>query len=104
MHPAHWNECAQGRESDAPAVLHQLQPSKSIFYITWQPIITANWEASSGNVWTVPFGGGLGRIMKFGNQPVSLSASFYGNAKYPRFGSPWSASPARLSVSQVNEG
>src|SRR5215469_10593017 len=29
---------------------------KKHFYITWQPIITANWEASSGNVWTVPFG------------------------------------------------
>jgi hypothetical protein len=63
---------------------------KKHFYISWQPIITANWEARSGNVWTVPFGGGLGRIMKFGNQPVNLSAQFYGNAKYPRFGSPWS--------------
>ena len=25
------------------------------------PIITANWRASSGNVWTVPFGGGVKR-------------------------------------------
>jgi hypothetical protein len=28
--------------------------------------------------------------MKIGNQPVNLQAQFYGNAKYPRFGSPWS--------------
>jgi len=63
---------------------------KKGWYLAWQPIITANWEATSGNVWTVPFGGGLGRIMKFGNQPVNLTAQFYGNATYPRFGSPWS--------------
>ena len=63
---------------------------KKGWYIAWQPIITANWEARSGDVWTVPFGGGIGRIMKFGNQPVNLQAQFYGNATYPRFGSPWS--------------
>jgi hypothetical protein len=63
---------------------------KKGWYLAWQPIITANWEARSGDVWTVPFGGGLGRIMKFGNQPVNLQAQFFGNAKYPRFGSPWS--------------
>jgi hypothetical protein len=63
---------------------------KKGWYLAWQPIITANWEATSGDVWTVPFGGGIGRIMKFGNQPVNLQAQFYGNAKYPRFGSPWS--------------
>jgi hypothetical protein len=78
---------------------------KKNFYISWQPIITANWEARSGNVWTVPFGGGLGRIMKFGNQPVNLSAQFYGNAKYPPFRLAVEyASAARLPVSQVNEG
>ena len=30
------------------------------WYFTSAPIITANWEASSGNRWTVPFGGGAG--------------------------------------------
>lgn len=63
---------------------------KQGWFLTWQPIITANWEARSGNVWTVPLGGGIGRIMKFGNQPVNLEADFFGNATYPRFGSPWS--------------
>ena len=62
---------------------------KKGWYITVQPIITANWEASSGNVWTVPFGGGIGRIMKVGFQPVNLSAQFYGNAAHPANGSPW---------------
>ena len=63
---------------------------KKHWYIAWQPIITANWKAKSGDVWTVPVGGGIGKITKFGNQPVNLQAQFFGNATYPRFGSPWS--------------
>lgn len=53
------------------------------------PILTANWKATSGNVWTVPFGGGVGRIMKVGFQPVNITAQFYGNAVYPSGTSPW---------------
>jgi hypothetical protein len=60
------------------------------WYISLSPIITANWKAASGNVWTVPVGGGIGRIMKIGAQPVNLSATFYGNAVYPAGTSPWS--------------
>jgi hypothetical protein len=37
----------------------------------------------------VPFGGGIGRIMKFGPQPVNLTGQFYGNAEHPVAGSPW---------------
>jgi hypothetical protein len=28
------------------------------WYLSTTPVITANWEASSGNKWTIPFGGG----------------------------------------------
>jgi hypothetical protein len=62
---------------------------KKGWYVTIQPILTANWNASSGNVWTVPFGGGVGRIMKLGYQPVNITAQFYGNAVYPSGSSPW---------------
>ena len=63
---------------------------KKGWYVTMSPIITANWKASSGSVWTVPVGGGVGRIMKLGPQPVNITAQFYGNAAYPSQGSPWS--------------
>jgi hypothetical protein len=53
---------------------------KKGWYLQMAPIITANWRASSGNVWTVPVGGGVGRIMKLGFQPVNWQAEFYGNA------------------------
>jgi hypothetical protein len=38
--------------------------------LTTSPIITANWEADSDNRWTVPIGGGIGRVFKIGSQPV----------------------------------
>jgi hypothetical protein len=62
---------------------------KKGYFISASPILTANWKANSGNVWTVPFGGGLGRIMKLGFQPVSLEAQFYGNALHPSGTSDW---------------
>jgi hypothetical protein len=62
---------------------------KKGWFITWQPTLTANWEATNGGRWVVPFGGGVGRIMKLGFQPVSLTAQFYGNAVHPPGASPW---------------
>jgi hypothetical protein len=60
------------------------------WYVTVSPIITANWAASSAkDIWTVPFGGGVGRIMKLGVQPVNISAQVYANAVYPSGASPW---------------
>jgi hypothetical protein len=59
------------------------------WYVTTAPIITANWRASNGNDLTLPFGGGFGRIMKLGFQPVNFQVQFFGNAKYPAGTSPW---------------
>jgi hypothetical protein len=59
------------------------------WYLAMQPIITANWKAASDNVWTVPVGGGIGRIMRLKAQPVNITAQFYGNAAHPSAGSPW---------------
>jgi hypothetical protein len=38
------------------------------WFLTSTPILSANQNASSGNVWLVPFGGGFGRIFRIGNQ------------------------------------
>jgi hypothetical protein len=60
------------------------------WYLTLQPILTANWKATNGGRWVVPFGGGIGRIMKLGPQPVNVGLQLYGNAVHPPGGSPWS--------------
>jgi hypothetical protein len=62
---------------------------KDGWYLTSQPILTANWNASGGNVWTVPFGGGIGRIMKVGFQPINLSAQAYVSPIRPANSSTW---------------
>ena len=56
---------------------------KKGYFLTSQPIISANWNASNGNVWLVPFGGGIARIFKLGPQPVNASIQAYYNAKRP---------------------
>ena len=56
---------------------------KKGYHVTLAPIITANWNAPNGNVWLVPAGGGIGRIMRLGFQPVNVSVQGYGNAKRP---------------------
>ena len=56
---------------------------KKGYYLTASPINSANWNAPSGNVWLVPFGGGIGRIMRLGFQPVNVSVQVYGYVKRP---------------------
>jgi hypothetical protein len=53
------------------------------WYVTSAPILTANWNASGGNVWLVPLGGGVGRIFKPGAQPVNGQVSAYYNVVRP---------------------
>ena len=59
------------------------------WYLTFAPIITANWEADSDNRWTVPFGGGVGKIFRVGNQPLNAQVSAYANVVKPDFGPEW---------------
>jgi hypothetical protein len=64
-------------------------------YLSFSPVITANWESESGNRWTVPLGLSIGQIMKFGQQPVNLQVGAYYNVERPEFASRWQA---RLQV------
>jgi hypothetical protein len=53
------------------------------WYLTTSPLITANWEAKDDNRWTVPIGGGFGRIFEIGHQPVNANIAAYYNAIRP---------------------
>lgn len=88
-----WSVAGSGSRPDVNQFLLQYFINYNLkkgWFITWQPTLTANWEATDGNTWTVPFGGGIGRIMKLGNQPVSLTGQFYGNAVHPAGTPSWS--------------
>ena len=53
------------------------------WYLTSSPLMTANWEAEDDNRWTVPIGGGFGRIFKIGDQPVNANIAAYYNVMTP---------------------
>lgn len=59
-------------------ILNYNFPDGNGWYVKSAPIITANWEEDGGDKWTVPLGGGVGKITKWGNQPVNLSLEAYG--------------------------
>jgi hypothetical protein len=59
------------------------------FYLTSAPILTVNWKADSGQQWTVPLGGGVGKIFHFGKLPVNTQVSAYYNVARPDFGPNW---------------
>ena len=60
------------------------------WYVNTAPIITANWLTAGNKAWTLPFGGGIGRVVKIGGKlPVNLSIGAYYNALRPQFGSTW---------------
>jgi hypothetical protein len=58
-------------------------------YLTSAPIMTANWRADTSNKWTVPLGGGIGKIFHFGRLPVNSQISAYYNLIKPESGPNW---------------
>jgi len=55
------------------------------WYLTSAPIITANWKAPAADTWTVPFGGGLGRVFRLGSlPPMNVSLAAFYNVENPR--------------------
>jgi hypothetical protein len=57
---------------------------KKGWYLTWQPTMTANWNAPDGYRWVVPLGGGVGRIMRLGSQRQRWGAVLWQRSSSPR--------------------
>lgn len=58
-------------------------------YLTTSPIITANWKADNSERWTVPLGGGVGKIFHIGKLPVNTQLSAYYNVVKPDDAANW---------------
>jgi opacity protein-like surface antigen len=100
--PGHWvigvllnNQWSVGGDPLRPAVNTFLaQPFVNYnmehgWYLTTSPIMTANWLAASGQQWTVPIGGGFGRVFKVADQPVNAQIAGYYNVARPTGTSDW---------------
>jgi hypothetical protein len=59
------------------------------WYASFSPIVTVNWNAASGQQWTVPLGGGIGRVFRIGKQPLNAQVAGYYNVVHPDGAADW---------------
>lgn len=60
------------------------------WYLTSSPIITANWKAEGkGNKWTVPVGGGFGKVFRVGGVPFNGNVAAFSNVVRPDGAADW---------------
>lgn len=59
------------------------------WYLTSAPIMTANWAAASRDQWTVPVGGGIGKIQWFGKLPINFQVQAFYNVVTPEYAPEW---------------
>ena len=59
------------------------------WYLNSSPIMTADWHAASDNRWTVPIGGGGGRILRIGKQAVNAYVQAFDNVVRPHEAGNW---------------
>ena len=88
-----WSFAGTSDEDDVNSLLFQYFINYNIangWYLTSAPVITANWEADSSQRWTVPLGGGIGRLVKFGKQPVDFKLQTFWYAEKSDNGPDWS--------------
>jgi hypothetical protein len=62
------------------------------WYLISDMIIVANWEADSSNTWTIPLGGGAGKMFAIGNQKMNTKLEAYYNVAKPDGAPDWSMS------------
>jgi hypothetical protein len=88
-----WSFAGDGNRDDVNQTLIQPFVNYNLpegWYLVSSPIITADWKADSDNTWTVPLGGGIGKVFRIGRLPVNTSAQAFYNVEKPDFGADWS--------------
>lgn len=81
-----WSFAGPSDENDVNQMLAQYFINYNLpngWYLTSSPIITANWEADSNNRWTVPVGGGFGKLFTLGKLPVNAQLQAFYNVEKP---------------------
>lgn len=60
------------------------------WYLTTSPVVTANWLAkTNSDIWTVPIGGGVGRLFKIDKLPINAQVQAFYNVVKPEGGGDW---------------
>jgi hypothetical protein len=83
--------------NDRPPVSQmQLQPFlfcnlAGAWYVGSSPLITANWKSQTGQHWTVPVGGGIGKVFRIWKQPLKTELQGFDYVVSPQQGPNWGA-------------
>jgi hypothetical protein len=59
------------------------------WYVLTTPIVTADWTAERNKRWTVPVGGGVGKIFKIGSQPLNARVQYFNDVRTTTGGPDW---------------
>lgn len=88
-----WSFAGPSDQEDVNSFLFQYFVNYNLsngWYLSSTPVITADWEADSDERWTIPFGLGVGRLLKIGDQPVDFKIQPFWYAEKPENGPEWS--------------
>ena len=97
--PGHWvigglvNQLWTYADNGGPPEVNQFVVQPFINYnfgVGWAlstaPLITANWDAPSGEEWTVPLGVGITKTTVFNRRPMNIGLQYYHNVVHPDSG------------------
>lgn len=59
------------------------------WHLSTAPLITADWEAKGSQQWTVPLGGGIGKLVRIGKLPADFLVQAYSNVARPQYAPDW---------------
>ena len=59
------------------------------FYLNTSPTMLYDWKADSDDDWTIPVGGGIGKVFLFCEMPVDIRVSAYWNVEAPDHAPDW---------------
>jgi len=87
-----WSFAGESTRADVNKALINLFLVRQLgngWYVNSAPIITADWEADSGQKWVVPLGAGFGKLAFAGKLPINTQVGAYVNVVKPDFGPDW---------------
>ena len=87
-----WSFAGQSDRADVNTFFTNVFIVKNLpngWYVNTAPIITANWEAESGEEWLVPLGFGAGKIFRVGKLPINAQMGYYNYVISPTNGPEW---------------
>jgi hypothetical protein len=82
-----WDFAGKGSAEDVSSLTWQYFVNYNLsggWYLTSAPVMTANWKAErDSDKWTIPVGGGGGRVFAIGEQHVKISGQLFGYITTP---------------------